>query len=320
VGTFGVLTAAAMRSVWGDSIAQAPETFKGSEVFDRVLKKALAEKWEALPIGQCMGKVAKELEGTPYVAFTLELDKDKEFCSVNLTGLDCVTFFEDTLNFARMLKKGGRTPQDLLAEVTFTRYRGGKLGDFTSRLHYTTDWFYDNEKKGVVKLLAAELPGAEDFTQPVGIMSEKPKNYRQLKAHPELVPVIARFEDQINSRKLKYIPLAALKDTQSQLQTGDIVGITTTEKGIDIAHTGLVFVDEKNVPHFMDASSSKSKMKVMLEKGPISEDLAYGKNTGAMFARPLEPVRVGAAWPHASGTAGPTQCWLRNFRGRSETS
>jgi hypothetical protein len=49
-------------------------------------------------------------------------------------------------------------------------------------------------------------------------------------------------------------------------------------------------VDDKNVPHFMDASSSKSKMKVTLEKGPISKDLAYGKNTGAMFARPLEPA------------------------------
>ena len=88
---------------------------------------------------------------------------------------------------------------------------------------------------------------------------------------------------------MKYSPLNKLEEARSQLQTGDIVGITTTEKGIDIAHTGLVFVDDKNVPHFMDASSSKSKMKVTLEKGPISKDLDYGKNTGAMFARPLEP-------------------------------
>jgi hypothetical protein len=287
--SFGLLTASAFRSAWGDSVASGVEPFKGTETFDRILKKALDQKWETLPIGQCMGKIAMELEGIPYVAFTLELDKDKEICAVNFTGLDCVTFFEDTLNFARMLKKGGRTPADLVKEVTFTRYRGGKLGDYTSRLHYTTDWFYDNEKKGVVKLIDADLPGAEDFTQKVGFMSSKPNNYRQLKAHPEMVPVIARFEDQINSRTLKYIPLNKLEEAQSQLQTGDIVGITTTEKGIDIAHTGLVFVDDKKVPHFMDASSSKSKMKVTLEKGPISKDLDYGKNTGAMFARPLEP-------------------------------
>lgn len=288
--SFGLLTASAFKSAWGDSIPSNIQPFKGSETFDRILKKALDQKWETLPIGQCMGKIGMELEGIPYVAFTLELSKDQEVCAVNLTGLDCVTFFEDTLNFARMLKKGGRTPDDLVKEVTFTRYRGGKLGDFTSRLHYTTDWFYDNEKKGVVKLIDADLPGAEDFTQKVGIMSERPNNYRQLKAHPEMVPVIARFEDQINSRTLKYIPLNKLEEAQSQLQTGDIVGITTTEKGIDIAHTGLVFVDDQKVPHFMDASSSKSKMKVTLEKGPISKDLDYGKNTGAMFARPLEPT------------------------------
>lgn len=290
VGTsFGLLTASAFRGAWGDSIASGVEPFKGSDAFDRILAKALDQKWDSLPIGLCMGRIGMELEGTPYVAFTLELDKDQEVCAVNLTGLDCVTFFEDTLNFARMLKKGGRTPQDLLAEVTFTRYRGGKLGDFTSRLHYTTDWFYDNEKKGVVKLIDADLPGAEDFRQKVGIMSEMPNNYRQLKAHPEMIPTIVRLEDQINSRTLKYIPLNKLETAQSQLQTGDIVGICTSVQGIDIAHTGMVFVDDKNLPHFMDASSSKSKMKVTLEPGPISKDLDYGKNTGAMFARPLEP-------------------------------
>ena len=86
---------------------------------------------------KCMTRVAMEFQGTPYVGFTLELDKDRELCSVNLAGLDCVTFFEDTLDFSRMLKTGGRTPAAMLEQVTLTRwYRGGKLGDFTTRLHY----------------------------------------------------------------------------------------------------------------------------------------------------------------------------------------
>src|SRR5438045_9150843 len=95
-----------------------------------------------------MTHVAMELVGTPYVGFTLELDKDREVCSVDLKGLDCVTFFEDTLDFSRMLKKGGRTPAAMLAEVTLTRYRGGTLGDFTSRLRSKPDRMYHNEKKG----------------------------------------------------------------------------------------------------------------------------------------------------------------------------
>ena len=289
-GTIGILASSAFNGVFAATSAEKIEPFKGADVFDRILKKALAEKWDTMPIGQTMGHVAKELEGTPYVGFTLELSKDDEVCAVNLTGLDCVTFFEDTMDFSRMLKKGGRTPEAMLAEVTFTRYRGGVLGDFTSRLHYTTDWFVDNEKKKVVRILAPDLPGSAPFTQKVGIMSQHPQQYRQLAAHPELVPAIRNFEDQINARSLKFIPMANLKAAEPDLQTGDIVGVCTTETGIDIGHTGLIYVDDAGVRHFMDASSSKSKMKVTLENGPISETLNWSKKlTGAMFARPLEP-------------------------------
>src|SRR5437764_1233860 len=211
-------------------------------------------------------------------------------CGLILSGLDVVTFVEDTLGFARMLKKGGRTPADLLAEVTFTRYRRGVLGDFTSRLHYTTDWLADNEAKKVVKILAPDLPGAAPFTQKVGIMTEKPQNYRQLAAHPEFIPKIKYYEDRINARTMKYIPTDKLADVEPLLKTGDIVGVCTTETGIDIAHTGLVYRDADGVPHFMDASSSRSKMKVTIEAGPIGGALRWSKKlTGAMFAGPVEP-------------------------------
>jgi hypothetical protein len=155
-------------------------------------------------------------------------------------------------------------------------------------LHYTTDWLVDNEQKGVVKILAPELPGAQPFTQKVGIMSAHPENYRQLKSHPELVPAIHSLEEKINARQLKYVPLDKLAAAEPFLRTGDIVGVCTTADGIDIAHTGLCIKDEQGMVHFMDASSSRSKMRVTLE-GQISKSLNWSpKLTGAMFARPLE--------------------------------
>jgi Protein of unknown function (DUF1460) len=290
-GAFGLLSATALGRAFGGKLQAQAESFKGEEIFDRILTKALKNKWETLPIGQTMGHVAMEFRGTPYVGFTLELSKDREICSANLTGLDCVTFFEDTLDFSRMLKKGGRTPEAMLAEIEFTRYRGGVMGDFTSRLHYTTDWLVDNQKKKVVKILAPELPGAVPFAQKVGIMSEHPENYRQLAAHPEFIPKIRKYEKKINSRSLMYIPLDKLKGVESYLQTGDIVGVCESVPGIDIGHTGLVIKDAAAVPHFMDASSMKSNMKVTLETPPISETFNWSRHlTGAMFARPLEPV------------------------------
>jgi hypothetical protein len=83
-----------------------------------------------------------------------------------------------------------------------------------------------------------------------------------------------------------------LAGAEHLLQTGDIVGVTTTTTGIDIAHTGLCIKDEQGIVHFMDASSSKKNMKVTLETD-IAKCLNWSpKLTGAMFARPLEVAMV----------------------------
>ena len=287
LGTVGFAGLSAL-TLNADELPASPEKFVGREVFDRIIKKAAEGNWKTLPMGELIGKIALELKDTPYVGFTLEISKDREDCVVNLKGLDCVTFFEDSLCMARMIKRGKGSPDDLIAEVKSTRYRGGKMGDFTTRLHYTTDWFADNEQKGIVKILTPELPGAETFTQKVGIMSAHPENYRQLKAHPELIPAIRATEEKINARPMKYLPMAKLVAAEHLLQTGDIVGVCTSAEGIDIAHTGLCIKDEQGTVHFMDASSSRAKMKVTLES-QISKSLNWSpKLTGVMFARPLE--------------------------------
>ena len=267
-----------------------PQIFQGKEVFERIVTEARLNQWEKLTIGALIGKIAEELLGTTYVPNTLELSVDREFCSVNFRGLDCVTFFETALDFARIIKKSLHTPTDLIKEIAFTRYRNGVIGDYTSRLHYTTDWFVDNQRKQVVQILD-QLPGAVPFTQKVSVMSDHPDSSMQLKAHPELVSVIKRQEAAINNLVLNYVPMDKIADIEHLLKTGDIVGVCSNSAGIDITHTGLIYCDDLGVRHFMDASSKKSAMKVQIENGRISKSLNWSKNlTGAMFARPLEPA------------------------------
>lgn len=268
--------------------------FRGDEKFREIVNKAKQNDWRSLPIGELMGKIAKELEGTPYVASTLEITPDVELCSANLDGLDCVTFFETTLGLARMIKKGRETSDDLLKEIQLTRYRGGAVGDYSSRLHYTSDWLADNESKHSIEILS-KLPGAEKFPQKVNFMSTQPMAYKQLAAHPELVAKIKQREDEINARTLMYVPSDKIAAAESQLQTGDIVGLCTNVPGLDISHTGLIIKDKDGVPHFMDASSQKKNMRVTLEPGPISQYVAESnqrsqKIMGVVFARPLEPT------------------------------
>ena len=271
------------------ALANPPETFKGKSVFKHIIAMSIALKWEQLPVGEIMGKIGKELTGKPYQDGTLEISSDREICSVNFDAFDCVTFFETTLAFARIIKKGRHDPLDLLQEISFIRYRGGIAGDYTTRLNYMTDWFIDNEEKKVVQLLW-QLPGAETFAPKVGFMTSHPEYYRQLVAHPERVAIIKKQESMINSYSLKFIPLNKIALVEPFLKTGDITGVLTDQPGLDVVHTGLVFRDEKNIAHFMDASSSKSKMKVTIEPGPLSQSLNWSKKlTGAIFARPMEP-------------------------------
>jgi len=269
-----------------------PVSFKGKEVFDYLTEQTLQNDWEKLSVSQLMGHVAGLLKGTPYVGHTLELSPDKEICAINFEGLDCVTFFEDVLDFSRMILLGGRSPEAMLKQIEFTRYRGGKMTDYTSRLHYTTDWIYDNVKKGVVTSLTESLPGAEIFTQKVGFMTEHPEAYLQLKAHPELIPIIRKYENKINDRRSYYLPMDRVADAEHLLRTGDIIGVSTTEPGIDIAHTGIIYKDAHGVAHFMDASSGADSMKVTLE-GPLHTSILWShRNTGIVVARPLEPIKA----------------------------
>ncbi|MDB5035754.1 MAG: Lipoprotein [Chlorobi bacterium] len=263
-----------------------PKNFTGQAAFMKITKLAEEGKWKSLPIGELIGKIGLEMRGTPYVGSTLELFDDHEVCSVNLLGLDCVTFFESALGLARSIKRGDATPAALMAQVTYTRYRGGRMTDYTSRLHYTSDWFYDNEAKHVVRNITRELPGAVRFTNPVNFMSTHPDAYKQLKANPKLVPVIAEVERSINSRTMYYVPKDKVKSIEPKLQTGDIIGITTTINGIDCSHTGLCYRDDAGLLRFLHASLTKKQVTLDDE---LSVYLAsVSKHTGIMVVRPVE--------------------------------
>jgi hypothetical protein len=258
----------------------------GRETFDRLVTQARERKWAERPIGERTGAIGMALRHTPYVDGTLELYEDREVCSVNLGGLDCVTFFESALAFARMLGRGGRTPEALLAEVTFTRYRRGQLTDYASRLHYMSDWFVDNDDKRVVRLITRELPGAARFTKRVSFMSAHPEAYRQLKDNPALVRKIARVEADINAREMHYLPKEKVAAVRPLLMTGDIVGITTTIDGLDCAHAGLCYREAAGALRLLHASTTRKAV-------TLDEDLAtylagVATHTGIMVARPLE--------------------------------
>src|SRR5438034_2533137 len=101
--------------------------FKGQDQFNRLVAKAKAENWKALPIGERTAAVGQALVGTRYKHFTLEIDNRIESPSVNFKGMDCWTFFEIALGFARMLNEpeSNWTLERLLHYIEIDRYRSG---------------------------------------------------------------------------------------------------------------------------------------------------------------------------------------------------
>ena len=258
------------------------------ETFHKIIKQAKGEEWRSLPIGECMGNIGLLFVGTEYVAGTLE-GEGPEACRVDLTGLDCVTFFENVLCISRILKKDKTSFDDFKGEISFTRYREGILTDYTSRLHYTSDWIYDNEKKKVVRNITKEI-GGEEFPFKVSFMSKNPHFYQSLKEFPEFIETIAMLEKEINKRKHWYIPKNKIKEVQKHIQTGDIIALATAKEGLDYGHTGLAYRDERGKMRFLHASQRKKK--VLLDAELYKYTQPIESHIGITIARPLEIKQV----------------------------
>jgi len=265
--------------------------FKGRDRFDRLVVQAEANNWASLPIGERTGAVGKSLIGTPYKSFTLEIDDHIEAASVNLLGLDCWTFFEAALAFARMLNEPREswTPQTMLKYIELDRYRGGKCtGSYLSRLHYLEEWSYDNSRRGLISDLTKSLGGVRGAHSAVE-MTVHWKSYRYIRNNPSLRDDIRAMEERVTTLPFTYIPKAKVAGIESKLKTGDIISIATHDGNlIGTSHVGLAYRTSDGVLHFMHASAPRNFGKVVLDSRLSEYLFRYKSNAGILVGRPLK--------------------------------
>ena len=141
-----VLAVALTGSTRGAVTLPMRTVFKGQDRFEQLLVRAKAGNWKTLPIGERTAAVGQAMVGTPYRFYTLEVDDRIESPSVNFTGLDCWTFFEIALAFARMLDEPETnwTPAQLFATSRWIVIATGNarvnifLASITSKIGFTT--------------------------------------------------------------------------------------------------------------------------------------------------------------------------------------
>ncbi|MFI5212188.1 MAG: N-acetylmuramoyl-L-alanine amidase-like domain-containing protein [Ignavibacteria bacterium] len=239
---------------------------------------------KSMPIGDAIIEVGRSFLDTDYVAGTLDKNMSESLV-INLTGLDCVTFVENCLTFARCIKLGATTFDDYKAELKKIRYRGGSIDGYASRLHYFCDWITDNEEKGIVKNVSSEIGGVE-YSKKINFMSTHTGSYKQLSSQAN-IDGINSAEEAINSRIYYYIPKNDIAKSYDFMKNGDIIATTTSIGGLDVTHTGYVVKGEDGSTYFLHASS-KSK-KVIISGSQLADYVGEdSKKTGIMVARPLE--------------------------------
>jgi hypothetical protein len=253
---------------------------KDKDILEQILTE-LSEERDA-SISELMIKVGAFFIGTPYVAHTLETDKEQ--LVINFRELDCTTFGENCLAISRTIKSGKSSFEQFATELQRIRYHNGKIDGYTSRIHYFSDWIFEKDQQKIIESISKKI-AETPYSNHVHFMSTHPESYAQLKNNSELVEVIARQEKTISEREYYYIPEDKIAELEDKLLDGDIVGITTKIKGIGISHVGVLVRKDGRI-HLMHASSSAKKV-VVSEKTLEGYLLNSKSATGIMVARPL---------------------------------
>lgn len=224
--------------------------------------------------------IAKQFEGKPYVASTLE--GEPEELTVNMDEMDCTTLIDNVAALAFTLGEGRTSWRDFIYNLKRLRYAGGEINGYASRLHYVSAWILDNVHRGNLKEATNSFPEAEYTVKTLDFISRHHDKYPAL-ADSANLEGIKNVELGYRNHRYPYIKSSRVgnKGVTAQLHDGDIIAITTKTPGLDVQHMGIVVIDDNGIPHLLHASSAAGK--VTTESAPLSE--YFRKNRSATGMR-----------------------------------
>jgi hypothetical protein len=255
-------------------------------IFKEKIKFAEEKNLYVKPINEVIVEIGKSFIGTEYKGFVLE-EEGEEHLVVNLRELDCTTYLENVLTIARCIKQYDTSFQNYLHELQYIRYRQGIISNYTSRLHYFSDWIHDNFFKYVVKDITKEI-GGEKVRFKLDYMSYHPDKYRQLNDNPEFLSVMKKIERDISKREYYFISKSEIEEIESKIDNGDMIAFTSNIKGLDVNHVGIAVRTEEKRIHILH--SPEPGTKVQITTLALPEYISKLKHdTGIIVFRAFEP-------------------------------
>jgi len=226
-------------------------------------------------------RIARQFIGTPYASNTLE--HSPEMLTVNLDSLDCTTFVETVLALAYTAAEHRQSWRDFTYNLQRLRYRQGEVDGYASRLHYPSAWIVDNTSRGYLKELTADVPGARYNVKSLDYMSTHREAYPALADSANFAD-IREMETGFSNHRYPVVktPQAKTKNLIQVAKPGDVMLLTTSMRGLDATHMGILTFDGKDF-HLIHAS--KKAGKVIEDQLTLTEYLRRNRNEGIRIVR-----------------------------------
>lgn len=245
-----------------------------------------------VPAGRAATRVGELAVGTPYVAFTLEEyiraggdPSGVEPLYLSLTRFDCVSLVESCLAVTRVADDpSDPTWERFGREMERMRYRGGERRDYTSRLHYFSEWISDGARRGLLRDRGADLGGVED-ARPLRFMTEHRASYPAL-ANETVFRDVAAMERSLDDQPRQVIPTNRIPEVSEHIDTGDVLAFATAIPGLDVTHSAFAYRDASGVLRVLHAPLSGGAVEVTTTTLP-EYVAAIRRSTGILVARPL---------------------------------
>lgn len=284
IRTFICLPVFLLFSLYGCKATQISQTDR--DILHSFWEYASRHELDKQTIPERIPVIARFFLGTPYQSNTLDTNQE-EILTINLHELDCVTFVENVLALAYLPEYSDKSIDSFIANILKIRYRNGKIEDYTSRLHYSSDWLYEMEQQHLLTDVTAQT-GGTIYHPDVCFMSKNHDRYPPLQNDAQLLLKMKNIETSINQRTYHYIQKDRINELSDKVREGDVVLITTNIKGLDVSHLGFA-IKQQGETFLLHASSSGKK--VMISERPLQEYMqGISSQSGIIIARPSKMI------------------------------
>jgi len=244
----------------------------------------------SIPLGIATARVAALAVGTPYEAHMLDAylrpgdAPVTEPLTLSLTRFGN-SFVESCVAVARAARVGGSpTWKGFGREVERMRYRSGLRGDYTTRLHYFSEWIADGDQRSLVRDIGFSLGGVED-RRPLRFMSEHRDSYVAL-SNDRVFKSVQAMEKRLDSVSRHVIPTTRITEVEDRIQNGDVIGFATNTPGLDVTHCAVALRDKRGVLRVAHEPLTGGGVEV--SKLSLPEYVAQLRDaSGIMVARPI---------------------------------